>query len=82
VTRYAQSIVRGVEHLQTLQYNQNNTKTYLPEVAQHIQGGLRTTPWNGWLRVDNEAHAILALVKIARLRVQIEESIKNGKPSP
>lgn len=80
--RYAQSIVRGVEHLQTLQYNQNNSKAYPPEVAQHIQGGLRTTPWNGWLRVDNEAHAILALVKIARLRVQIEESIKNGKPSP
>lgn len=80
--RYAKSIVRGVEHLQALQYNQNNTKTYLPEVAQHIQGGLRTTPWNGWLRVDNEAHAVLALVKIARLRVQIEEALKNGKPSP
>ena len=81
--RYRQSMLAGLASLRKLQFRDDEELPYFsPAALEHINGGLRSTPWDSRMRVDNEPHAILALSKILRSLWEHESQAENEGLQP
>ncbi len=71
VSTYEQTICRGIRSLCQLQFRDQFDTFYVSRKIR-IVGCLRTEAYDNTVRLDSNAHALLAAIKILRLPVKIE----------
>ncbi|MDX2116454.1 MAG: hypothetical protein SFZ24_12665 [Planctomycetota bacterium] len=63
--RYRSSIALALRNLMQLQFADDVDMYYVRRVGR-VQGGMRTTPWDNSIRVDNVQHTLLGVMKVLR----------------
>lgn len=66
--RYRSAIVAGFRFLCQLQYRDNSTYYWVAEEKRPwVEGGIRSQPWDPNLQIDNQSHALNAVLKLESL---------------